>query len=366
MSSAAQADYQYRVRILNGPLEGRTFPVGDGVEIGRSSRADIQLVDDGVSRAHARIRRTANGRHQLEDLESANGTMVDELRIRRQLLAPCMVFTVWKTRFIYEDERAEECGDEPTGLRVATGDARVRRDTIVYPSRQLRLVSSSPEPGRDPDTPIRRRRRRALAPTESLNASHLRLIVDANKTPKYPGDLVSDILDYRGLRARMLRGDLLGRNRLNRLGSLEQRMRCIPDDAGAASDKRTYQRYRCRLAAELKLPNDDTFPVMLVELGANGVRIHAPGHRLVPGMEVSVAAELLREGRPATVLFRSRIVWTQHSHAGLQFIRDSISSRIRSRAPDLKTRPENAAASPQPALDPSSTHRWARASSGGI
>ncbi len=361
----SSTDRQCRIRVLNGALEGKTFPLGDTVEIGRSAAADIQIMDDGVSRIHARIRRTISGRHQLEDLESANGTMVDELRIRRQLLAPCMVFTIWKTRFMYEDEPAQGHDDgEPRSEDRRIDDDLADRDTIAYPARQLRLVSSSPEPGRDPDAPIRRRRRSALAPTESLSASHLRLIVDANKAPRYPGDLISDILDYRGLRARMLRGELLGRNRLNRLGTLEQRMRCIPDHAHSGSDKRSYQRYTCRLAAELRLPNDDTFPVMLVELGANGVRIHAPGHRLMPGMEVSVAVELLRSGRPATVLFRSRIAWIQHSHAGLQFIRESVSSRIRSRIPDLATRPEAAAppvAPAEPADDPTSTHPWPRA-----
>lgn len=139
-------------------------------------------------------------------------------------------------------------------------------------------------------------------------------------------------------------------------------MRCTPDEESSGAEKRSYLRYTCRLSAELRLANGDTYGVMLVELGANGVRIHASGHSLVPGMKVCIAVELLREGRPASVLFRSRIAWTQRSHAGLQFIQDSVSSRSSSRSSSSMTRREpEASVLPPTRLDPQPTNPWSQA-----
>lgn len=60
------------------------IPAGEAV-IGRSQRAAIKLIEDGVSRAHARIRSDA-GELFLEDLGSRNGTFVNGRRIDRVVL----------------------------------------------------------------------------------------------------------------------------------------------------------------------------------------------------------------------------------------------------------------------------------------
>src|SRR5690242_10790547 len=53
--------------------------------LGRSSGADVQLDIDNVSRSHASIVRSAHG-WVLRDLDSTNGTFVNELPIRERLL----------------------------------------------------------------------------------------------------------------------------------------------------------------------------------------------------------------------------------------------------------------------------------------
>ena len=58
----------------------RKFPLADFNIIGRSKDAAIQLLDAGVSREHASIRRDS-GSYWVNDLGSANGTYVNDLAV---------------------------------------------------------------------------------------------------------------------------------------------------------------------------------------------------------------------------------------------------------------------------------------------
>ncbi len=71
------------VLVLSGSRVGTLFHL-DRAEtiVGRSQRADINVDDDGVSRAHARLRRDGDGDVWLEDLGSRNGTFINGLRVR--------------------------------------------------------------------------------------------------------------------------------------------------------------------------------------------------------------------------------------------------------------------------------------------
>ncbi len=65
---------------------GRTVPVaGDDLVIGRGG-ADLDVDDRGVSRAHARISRGAEGGWTLTDLGSTNGTFLNGVRVRSAAL----------------------------------------------------------------------------------------------------------------------------------------------------------------------------------------------------------------------------------------------------------------------------------------
>jgi len=67
--------------VLTGGMSGHLFKVtkGDAV-IGRAAQAELRVEDDGISRAHARIRAETN-RAWVEDLGSRNGTFVNGARI---------------------------------------------------------------------------------------------------------------------------------------------------------------------------------------------------------------------------------------------------------------------------------------------
>ncbi|HKQ03938.1 MAG TPA: adenylate/guanylate cyclase domain-containing protein [Blastocatellia bacterium] len=72
------------------------------IRIGRAGdRSDLVLDDGQVSRAHALIKRTANG-YTLVDLESANGTWINDQRVKEKPLSNGDKFTISKYNFEFK------------------------------------------------------------------------------------------------------------------------------------------------------------------------------------------------------------------------------------------------------------------------
>ena len=68
--------------VLTGSAAGTTFKVFKGnALIGRGEKAEVRILDDGVSRNHARLRFDTGGRLYVNDLESRNGTYVNDHKI---------------------------------------------------------------------------------------------------------------------------------------------------------------------------------------------------------------------------------------------------------------------------------------------
>ena len=76
------------LEIVTGPLAGRRVPLRAEVTVGRAD-TDLELNDAEVSRAHAVLRPRPDGSVEVEDLDSTNGTYVDErLATRTAILQP--------------------------------------------------------------------------------------------------------------------------------------------------------------------------------------------------------------------------------------------------------------------------------------
>ena len=69
--------------VIYGPELGKRAPLSQATfEIGRSSRSDLPIDQESISRHHARITFDA-GRHMIEDLGSTNGTFVNDVNVKR-------------------------------------------------------------------------------------------------------------------------------------------------------------------------------------------------------------------------------------------------------------------------------------------
>ncbi|ALU39276.1 hypothetical protein AS188_05370 [Kocuria flava] len=84
--------------VLDGPLRGRSYPLGSApVLLGRSPEATVPLGDDYASGRHARLF-PQGSRWFLEDLGSTNGTYVGQQRLTRAVpLETGTPFRVGKT-----------------------------------------------------------------------------------------------------------------------------------------------------------------------------------------------------------------------------------------------------------------------------
>src|SRR3954447_16931851 len=82
-----QESAQWALRFISGKYQGGEFPLRMEREIviGRSSDLDMVLVEDMVSRKHAKIS-TSNGQIVISDMGSTNGTFVNGEKVKQQRL----------------------------------------------------------------------------------------------------------------------------------------------------------------------------------------------------------------------------------------------------------------------------------------
>lgn len=136
----------------------------------------------------------------------------------------------------------------------------------------------------------------------------------------YPGDLVSDILKYRTLRARALSGVGFGPRRRARFERLEELMRSHDDPfQPPRRHVRAYHRFDYRFSAKVRFDHerDGTTNIEDAEvenISAGGVKLAA-----APEVEVGQKAWLIIEHGKTTVTMPSRVAWKRDGAAGLMF-----------------------------------------------
>ena len=91
------------------------------LEIGRSSECEIQLVDRGVSRKHARIAQI-DGLYHVEDLGGKSGITLNSVKVRRERLqhGDQILIPPFQLEFLDDEKKA---GAEPAGAVVEVHDA---------------------------------------------------------------------------------------------------------------------------------------------------------------------------------------------------------------------------------------------------
>lgn len=72
--------------VLSGAHRGSVIEVRDAVVLGRACVLSQCFEETGVSREHARVWCSAQGAFHIEDLESTNGTFLNDQRVERRAL----------------------------------------------------------------------------------------------------------------------------------------------------------------------------------------------------------------------------------------------------------------------------------------
>jgi hypothetical protein len=95
--------------ITRGPRAGEVFELSAlaATSIGRSRANDIQVDDVSISGQHCRVR-PEDGRFVLHDLKSTNGTLVNDKKVVRHVLAEGDVIAIGETSLQYRREMKRE------------------------------------------------------------------------------------------------------------------------------------------------------------------------------------------------------------------------------------------------------------------
>jgi pSer/pThr/pTyr-binding forkhead associated (FHA) protein len=75
------------LRGVSGATFGKTFALTGSMVIGRQADSDIPVPAEEISRHHARLQVTADG-VLVEDMNSANGTFINDKRVQNGFLKP--------------------------------------------------------------------------------------------------------------------------------------------------------------------------------------------------------------------------------------------------------------------------------------
>jgi len=93
--------------VISGPSFGEMYRIrADRTILGRGEKADIRVVDDGISRAHTAVERDG-GKLLLVDLGSTNGTYCNGTRVSRHELTDgdkISIGTATILKFTYQDQ----------------------------------------------------------------------------------------------------------------------------------------------------------------------------------------------------------------------------------------------------------------------
>src|SRR3974390_2493425 len=105
------------LRTVEGPHTGDVYPLNrESAVLGRDPECDIVFYSGSVSRQHAKIVRVDDD-FFIEDLQSRNGTYVNNARIRdRQLLGDQDRITLCDVVLVFNDERKAASAGHGTAI----------------------------------------------------------------------------------------------------------------------------------------------------------------------------------------------------------------------------------------------------------
>lgn len=93
--------------IISENEKGKTFPLtSKAYSLGRSSSSDIRFQDPAVSAIHCELVRTDSGNYIMRDMDSTNGSKVNDKYVKSIELKNGDILRIGKTELLYSLEKA--------------------------------------------------------------------------------------------------------------------------------------------------------------------------------------------------------------------------------------------------------------------
>ena len=118
--------------------------------IGRSGDADVMVLDEKVSRLHCGIG-IDDGEVVIKDLQSKNGTFVNEERIERQALEPGDRIRIGSSVFVFEAEAVTAAGANTALMEMqdafdgGKGYSTILREIVGTTGKSAAAAAEAPE-----------------------------------------------------------------------------------------------------------------------------------------------------------------------------------------------------------------------------
>ena len=163
-----------------------TIPLPDGeATIGRDPANAVAIVDPSVSRKHCLLRRNGDGRFQIRDLESRNGTLVNGVAIKEQWLRHGDEIATGDSLFLFlvdEDEKAASLSQVELDDGQPMAETRLiypKEAVYLQPDRLLKELPATSQVGRNLNALLKISRVvHAIRDLEELQAQLLDLIFE--------------------------------------------------------------------------------------------------------------------------------------------------------------------------------------------
>ena len=135
-----------RMILINPDGSRQEFPLGDHVTIGRHPENAIQILDKVVSKEHAIVEKVGD-RFVLRDLDSRNGTFVNQKRVREAALRDQDEITLGSMRLLFVDEggaglhtlqdKVTIAPENQQGTTYIRSRIEAQREAIFPPEREV-------------------------------------------------------------------------------------------------------------------------------------------------------------------------------------------------------------------------------------
>jgi pSer/pThr/pTyr-binding forkhead associated (FHA) protein len=122
----------------------KTYELDDSViTVGRLPENTICISNMGISRRHAKIERDSNNAFTISDLNSLNGTFINNTKVKKSALANGDKITIGKYTILFEDMEKKDAAS-------ATGGTPKKDDTSVTPPSVIEeMMPYEPPPTRE-------------------------------------------------------------------------------------------------------------------------------------------------------------------------------------------------------------------------